>query len=42
LNREPNKMSKSLDKFCTNKQYEKDVIEVINKLRNENNQQFFK
>jgi hypothetical protein len=29
-------MSKTLDNFSSNKQYEKHVIEVINKLRNEN------
>jgi len=27
-------MAKTLDNFSTNKQYEKHVIEVINKLRN--------
>jgi len=42
LNRNPIAMAKTLDNFSTNKQYEKYVIEVINKLRNENNQQFFK
>jgi hypothetical protein len=30
-------MAKTLDNFSTNKEYEKHVIEVINKLRNENN-----
>jgi len=28
-------MAKTLDNFSTNKEYEKHVIEVINKLRNE-------
>jgi hypothetical protein len=28
-------MAKTLDNFSTNKEYEKQVIEVINKLRNE-------
>jgi len=28
-------MAKTLDNFSTNKQYEKHVIEVINKLRND-------
>ena len=36
LNRNPIAMAKTLDNFSTNKQYEKYVIEVINKLRNEN------
>ena len=35
LNRNPIAMAKTLDNFSTNKQYEKHVIEVINKLRNE-------
>ena len=35
LNRDPIQMAKTLDNFSTNKQYEKYVIEVINKLRNE-------
>ena len=35
LNRDPIAMAKTLDNFSTNKQYEKHVIEVINKLRNE-------
>jgi hypothetical protein len=30
-------MAKALDSFSTNKEYEKHVIEVIKKLRNENN-----
>jgi uncharacterized FlgJ-related protein len=34
LNRDPIKMAKALDSFSTNKEYEKHVIEVINKLRN--------
>jgi hypothetical protein len=29
-------MAQSLDNFSTNKEYEKHVIEVINKLRNDN------
>jgi hypothetical protein len=29
-------MAKALDSFSTNKEYEKHVIEVINKLRNGN------
>jgi hypothetical protein len=29
-------MAKALDSFSTNKEYEKHVIEVINKLRNDN------
>jgi Bax protein len=36
LNRNPIAMAKTLDNFSTNKQYEKHVIEVILKLRNEN------
>ena len=35
FNRDPIKMAKALDSFSTNKEYEKHVIEVINKLRNE-------
>jgi len=35
INRDPIAMAKTLDNFSTNKQYEKYVIEVINKLRNE-------
>ena len=35
LNRNPIAMAKTLDNFSTNKQYEKYVIEVILKLRNE-------
>jgi len=35
LNRNPIAMAKTLDNFSTNKQYEKHVIEVIIKLRNE-------
>jgi len=35
LNRDPIKMAKALDSFSTNKEYEKHVIEVIHKLRNE-------
>lgn len=35
LNRDPIKMAKTLDSFSTNKEYEKHVIEVIHKLRNE-------
>jgi len=34
LNRNPIAMAKTLDNFSTNKEYEKHVIEVINKLRN--------
>ena len=34
FNRDPIKMAKALDSFSTNKEYEKQVIEVINKLRN--------
>jgi hypothetical protein len=37
FNRDPIKMAKALDSFSTNKEYEKHVIEVIRKLRNENN-----
>ena len=33
FNRDPIKMAKALDNFSTNKEYEKHVIEVINKLR---------
>jgi len=35
FNRDPIKMAKALDSFSTNKEYEKHVIEVIHKLRNE-------
>jgi len=35
LNRDPIRMAKALDSFSTNKEYEKHVIEVIKKLRNE-------
>ena len=35
LNQDPIAMAKALDSFSTNKEYEKYVIEVINKLRNE-------
>ena len=35
LNRNPIAMAKTLDNFSTNKEYEKHVIEVIRKLRNE-------
>jgi flagellum-specific peptidoglycan hydrolase FlgJ len=35
VNRDPIAMAKTLDNFSTNKQYEKHVIEVINRLRNE-------
>ena len=35
FNRDPIKMAKALDSFSTNKEYEKHVIEVIQKLRNE-------
>jgi uncharacterized FlgJ-related protein len=35
LNRNPIAMARTLDNFSTNKEYEKHVIEVINKLRNE-------
>jgi len=34
LNRDPIRMAKALDSFSTNKEYEKHVIEVIQKLRN--------
>ena len=34
LNRNPIAMAKTLDNFSTNKEYEKQVIEIINKLRN--------
>jgi uncharacterized FlgJ-related protein len=34
FNRDPIRMAKALDNFSTNKEYEKHVIEVINKLRN--------
>ncbi len=34
LNKDPILMAKTLDNFSTNKEYEKHVIEVINKLRN--------
>jgi uncharacterized FlgJ-related protein len=34
FNRDPIRMAKALDSFSTNKEYEKHVIEVINKLRN--------
>jgi len=37
FNRDPIKMAKALDSFSTNKEYEKHVIEVINKLRNDRN-----
>jgi uncharacterized FlgJ-related protein len=37
LNRNPIAMAKTLDNFSTNKEYEKQVIEIINKLRNERN-----
>jgi len=37
LNRNPIAMAKTLDNFSTNKEYEKHVIEVIHKLRNETN-----
>jgi Bax protein len=37
INRDPIAMAKTLDNFSTNKQYEKHVIEVIIKLRNEHN-----
>jgi uncharacterized FlgJ-related protein len=36
LNKDPILMAKALDNFSTNKEYEKHVIEVIRKLRNEN------
>ena len=35
FNRDPIKMARTLDNFSTNKEYEKHVIEVIKKLRNE-------
>ena len=35
FNKDPIKMAKALDSFSTNKEYEKHVIEVIKKLRNE-------
>ncbi len=35
LNRDPIAMARTLDNFSTNKEYEKHVIEVINRLRNE-------
>ncbi len=35
LNRDPIAMAKTLDNFSTNKQYEKYVVEVIHRLRNE-------
>ena len=35
LNKNPISMAKTLDNFSTNKQYEKHVIDVINKLRKE-------
>ena len=34
FNRDPIRMAKALDSFSTNKEYEKHVIEVINRLRN--------
>ena len=34
FNRDPIRMARALDSFSTNKEYEKHVIEVINKLRN--------
>jgi uncharacterized FlgJ-related protein len=37
FNKDPIRMAKALDSFSTNKEYEKHVIEVINKLRNESN-----
>ena len=40
VNRDPIAMAKTLDNFSTNKQYEKHVIEVINKLRNERKTNF--
>ena len=36
FNRDPIRMAKALDSFSTNKEYEKHVIEVIYRLRNEN------
>jgi len=38
LNKDSILMAKTLDNFSTNKEYEKHVIEVINKLRNESKQ----
>ena len=35
FNRDPIRMAKALDSFSTNKEYEKHVIEVIQRLRNE-------
>ena len=35
FNRDPIRMARALDSFSTNKEYEKHVIEVINRLRNE-------
>ena len=35
LNKDPILMAKTLDNFSTNKEYEKHVIEVINRLRSE-------
>ena len=35
LNKDPILMAKTLDNFSTNKEYEKHVIEVIQRLRNE-------
>jgi len=35
INRDPVAMAKTLDNFSTNKEYEKHVIEVIHKLRND-------
>jgi Bax protein len=35
LNRNPIAMAKTLDNFSTNKEYEKHVIEVIHRLRND-------
>jgi hypothetical protein len=34
FNRDPIRMAKALDNFSTNKEYEKHVIDVIYKLRN--------
>ena len=36
FNLDPIRMAKALDNFSTNKEYEKHVIEIINKLRNDN------
>jgi uncharacterized FlgJ-related protein len=36
FNKNPIAMARALDNFSTNKEYEKHVIEVINKLRNDN------